>query len=354
VCQQKDRLKWAKNKKIFEPYVQFCNAKAREPDLQLLPSGNESTINGCRWRRFNRTVARIAKTGGSMKKLIRRVALGVVIVVIVALVIVWFSLDAIVKHTIQTQATASLNVPTTLQGVALSPIGGSVSLTGLDVGSPPNYTAPNMFVMDGLKVAVSYGQLLGNPIHIQKIEIDSPQLTVEQANGKLNLQAVMDQSSSAPAGGSSSSSSSSSSSQLKFIIDELDVNTAQVSLLAGLPGVSKPVNVTVPSLTLKNIGNSGDSQNGAAIKDVIMQVCTGLASKAGQSAGLSQITDQLNQLGSQLGSSFQTQLQNGAGSLGQNLGGVLGNNSSGSGNNSGSSGLQQQLGGLLGSNKKSQ
>ena len=286
-----------------------------------------------------------------MKKIIRRMILGVVVLVVVVLVIVWFSLNSIVRNAIQSGATASLNVPTTLEAVALSPIGGTVGLTGLDVGSPQGYTAPHMLVVGGLKVAVSYGQLLGNPVHIQKIEIDAPQLTVEQSSGKLNLQAVMDQSSSSSSSSSTGSGAAappSSSSQTKLIIDELDVTNAQVSFLPGLPGMTKEQDVTVPSLTLKNIGNSDNAQNGAAFKDVIMQVCTGLAGKAGQSAGLGQLTSQLNQVGSQLGQSFQSQVQN---SVGQGVGNILGGN----GNNSAGQGVQQQLNGLFGSSgKKSQ
>ncbi len=204
-----------------------------------------------------------------MKKIIRRMILGVVVLVVVVLVIVWFSLNSIVRNAIQSGATASLNVPTTLEAVALSPIGGTVGLTGLDVGSPQGYTAPHMLVVGGLKVAVSYGQLLGNPVHIQKIEIDAPQLTVEQSSGKLNLQAVMDQSSSSSSSSSTGSGAAappSSSSQTKLIIDELDVTNAQVSFLPGLPGMTKEQDVTVPSLTLKNIGNSDNAREWGGVQ----------------------------------------------------------------------------------------
>jgi hypothetical protein len=273
-----------------------------------------------------------------MKKLIRNVVLVVVLIVVIGVVIVWFSLNSIVRSTIQTQATASLNVPTTLDAVDLKPFAGSVGLTGLDVGSPPNYTAPHMFVMDGLNVSVSYGQLFGNPIHVKKIVIDNPELVVEQSGGKLNLQVVMSGSSSSSSSGGGGASSSQSSSQMKFIIDELDVNNAKVTILPGVPGLSQQQEVTVPSLVLKNIGNADNSENGAAIKDVIMQVCTALATQAGQSAGLSQLTGQLGQLGSQFGQSFQQQMQSTLGQLG------------GGSNNNGAQGL---LNGLLGS-KKSQ
>ncbi|MGA3067821.1 MAG: hypothetical protein ABSF29_13340 [Tepidisphaeraceae bacterium] len=277
-----------------------------------------------------------------MKKWIGRAVLAVVVLIVLAVVIVFLALNSIVRSAIQTQATASLNVPTTLDSADVSPFGGTVQLTGLNVGSPPNYTAPHLLTLGGLKIAVTYSQMTGNPIRINKIEIDNPQLVVEQANGKLNLQALMDQS---PSSSSSTPAPSSSSSQpMKLIIDELDVNNAQVSLLAGLPGLSNPMNVTVPSLTLKNIGNSDNAQNGAAIKDVVMQVATALAGKAGQSAGLSKLLNsQLAQLAPQLGQSFSSQFQDAVGSAG----GGLGNTLKGAGQ-----GISQGLSGLLNSGGK--
>ena len=39
-------------------------------------------------------------------------------------------------------------------------------------------------------------------------------------------------------------------------------------------------------MTLKNIGNSDNAQNGAAVKDVVVQVATALANKAGDIGNL--------------------------------------------------------------------
>ena len=61
------------------------------------------------------------------------------------------------------------------------------------------------------------------------------------------------------------------------------LNGADVVILPGLPGLSREINVHVPSLTLKNVGRSG---NGAAIHDVAMQVITALAERAAQSGGI--------------------------------------------------------------------
>jgi hypothetical protein len=282
-------------------------------------------------------------------KWIRRSLLIVVALVVVAAVVTFLALNSIVRSAVQTESTASLNVPTTLDSASVSPFGGTVELSGYDVGSPKDYTAPHMLTIGNLKVAVTYGQLMSNPIRINKIEIDDPSLVVEQSGGKLNLQALMDQSSSSSSSSSGSSPppSSSSSQPMKLIIDELDVNNAQVTFLPGLPGLSNQMNQTVPSLTLKNIGNADGAQNGAAIKDVVMQVVTALAGKAGQTGGLSQLLNgQISQVAGQLGPSFTSQFQGAVGQLGQNLGNTL---------NGAGQGLGQQLNGLLNSgNKKGQ
>jgi hypothetical protein len=280
-------------------------------------------------------------------KLIKRIVLVVIVLIIVALIGLYVSLNSVVRATVAREGTASLNVPTTLNSATLEPFAGKVSLGDLEVGPIPNFSAPHIFSVNGLSVAVTYGQLFGNPIHINKIVIDNPQLVVEQSNLKLNIQALMDQPSQTP-----TSSSTSSSQPLKLIIDELDVNNAQVSFLPGLPGVLNPMNVAVPSVVLKNIGNADNSQNGAAIKDVVMQTITAVAGKAGSSGGLppdltKALSGGLGQVAQQLGQSFNSQFQDATGSLTQNLSKNLG----GVGNVLGNSGKQlPDLNNLLNNN----
>ena len=70
---------------------------------------------------------------------------------------------------------------------------------------------------------------------------------------------------------------------MKLVIDDLQINNAVVSFLPGLPGMDKQIDVTIPSLEMKNIGNGDGSQNGAAIKDVVVKVASALASAAAKS-----------------------------------------------------------------------
>ena len=278
-------------------------------------------------------------------KWLKRILLAVVAIVVIAVAVVYFSLNSIIRAGVERQATASLNVPTTLGSAALSLFGGSLSLGDLEVASPPNYSAPHTVTLGGLGVTVSYSQLTGAPIHVNKITIDSPVIFIEQNNLKLNLQALMDGIPQTP-----QTSGGQPTQPIKVIIDELDLNNAQVNFMPNLPGMSNTIQVPIASMTLKNIGNADGNQNGAAIKDVIMQVATALTAQASNSPNLppelkTLLSGSLGNISQQLGGQFNQQIQG----LTGNLGNLLNNKNSKekSGNDIGG-----VLNGFLGNQKK--
>src|ERR1043165_1187127 len=101
-----------------------------------------------------------------MFKIIKWIVLAVISILIVGGLIVYFSLNGIIKNTIQTQATTSLNLQTTLGSANLSLFGGKLKLSNLDIGSPSGFAAPHMFSLNGVDVGVHYGQLRDDPIHV--------------------------------------------------------------------------------------------------------------------------------------------------------------------------------------------
>jgi uncharacterized protein involved in outer membrane biogenesis len=237
-----------------------------------------------------------------MKKL-KWVAIIVVVVIIVGVGVLLLSLDGIIKSVVQTQASSSLNLPTTLGGVHLSLVGGQLTLSDLNIGSPPGFSAPQMVSLGSAGVDVSYGELRDNPVRIDTITLDKPKIVIEQSGGKLNLQALMSQSSTPPP------SDSKGGQPMKLIINKLTISNADVSIRPGanIPGVPAEIPITIPSIELQNIGNADGSSNGVAIKDVVMQVLTAIQSKAADSSelppavkallsgNLSQIGDQVKQ-----------------------------------------------------------
>lgn len=250
-------------------------------------------------------------------KIFRRILLVVVLLVVIAGVAVYYHLDSIIRSTVETQSSASLQLPTSLKSAKLALFGGKVDLTQFDIGSPKGFTAEHMFELGGLGVAVDYGQLTKEPVRIKTITINQPKFVLEQADGKMNFKAVMD----------SLPPTDPNAKTLKVIIDELTVNDALVDVrLGNMPGLGamKPIEIKVPSLTLKNIGNADNAQNGAAMKDVVMQVATALAGKAGDSANFpdqlkGMLKANLTEVAGKLGGEFTKQL----GSITQNMQGEL-------------------------------
>jgi uncharacterized protein involved in outer membrane biogenesis len=248
-------------------------------------------------------------------KWFKRIAIVVVLLIIVAGVVVYLSLDSIVRGVIERQATASLGVPTTLGSVSLAIFGGSFDMNDLEIASPQNFSAPHMFTLNAAGLKVHYGELTATPIHVQSITIDQPNIVIEQSGLKLNLDALMGQSSSTP-----KTSSGEETQPVKLIIDELDLNNAQVTFMPGIPGITQSIQVPINSVTLKNIGNAGGNQNGAAIKDVVMQVVTAVTVKAVDASKLPApvklaISQDLNVLALKLGPDFNDQYKDLAGSL---------------------------------------
>jgi uncharacterized protein involved in outer membrane biogenesis len=252
-------------------------------------------------------------------KWVKRIALIVILLIIIAGVVTYFSLNAIVRGVAERQASASLGVTTTVGGASIGLFGGSFGLSTVNVSSPPNFNSPSIFSLDNVGLDVHYRQLFGTPIHIQKIEIDHPVVVVEQSGLKLNLDALMDQMPQTP-----KTSGGQETQPIKLIIDELDLNNAQVNFLAGIPHLPDSMQVPIASLTLKNIGNADGNQNGAAIKDVVMQTTVALTIKAVNDSKLSPdvktfVAADLNILAGKLGPGFADQYQSLAGQLIEHL-----------------------------------
>lgn len=291
-----------------------------------------------------------------MKKTIKWILLSLVLLVIIGIGIIWFYLNGIVKHTVESQATASLNLPTTLDSASVSLFGGKFGLNDLQIASPPGFTADRMFKLGGVNVEVNYSDVKQQPIKIAKINIDKPRLVVEQQNGKFNFQSLMDQQSKAPP--------KEDGEPIKLIINELNLTGAEVVLKPGIPGFEKDIVIPVPSLNLKAIGTADGNQNGVAIKQVVGEVVTALTAAASNSDQVPpEVRALLNlniaKVSQQLSAEFNKQLGAVSGDLNKAIGDIAKNPASagdaiknvGDNLKDSTKDIEKNLGGLLGGDK---
>src|SRR5690242_1296651 len=209
-------------------------------------------------------------------KLVKRGILVVVALVVVAIGAIWLGLGHIVRSAVEREGTKSLRLATTLNTATVSLFGGKLGLHGLGIASPRGFSAPEMLEVGKVRVDVRYGELRKEPIHVDALTIDKPRLVIEQSGGALNFRRAMEL----------LPQSDPNKPPMKLVIDRIDVKEAQVVIRPGLPGLEHEIVVAVPALSLKDVGQGKGAHNGAAIKDVAMQVIGALAAKAAESDGV--------------------------------------------------------------------
>jgi hypothetical protein len=279
-------------------------------------------------------------------KLLSRVLLVLVSVVVVVGIVAYLRLDAILKDVVQKESTASLRLATTLDSAHLSLFGGKLGLNGLRIASPKGFSAPHMMEVGKIDLAVRYSELRQHPIHVGSLTIAEPTLVIEQSGGALNFKKAAD----------GMAPSKSSGEPIKLVIDELKVQDAKVIVRPGLPGLQQEITVSVPTLSLKDVGRGKGAQNGAAIKDVAMVVISALAAHAAESGSLPAELKSLLHLNvanvaGQLGAEARKQLATAVpGNLGKQLSNIADN--PGAVIKNPGSALPGELGGILGGNKK--
>ncbi len=249
-----------------------------------------------------------------MFKLLKLLVVVVVVLVIGAAVAAYLGLGYVVKRVVEAEGTAQLNVPTTVASATLGLTTGGIGLTDLAIGSPAGYSAPQLFAVHGLKVETAgLTHLRDRPLHVTTIAVDAPKLVVEQHGLQLNVQALLDHlPNRSPAGESKPSPATAEKNPVKLVIDTISITNATVQFIPDANGAAsealhglgdlgkqlsglaakqldqqlKATTVTLPTLTVKNVGNTDGKMQGAEIKDVAAAVIEAMASSAAKSANL--------------------------------------------------------------------
>ncbi len=264
-----------------------------------------------------------------MKKIIKWAVLVIIVLVIVVVAVVVMNLDSLIRTTVESQGTKQLQVETKLGGVHLSVFGGSLSLSDFSIGSPKDFKAPQMLSLGKADVAVTLDGLKGNPKRIGTITLNKPKLVIEQSGLNLNFKALVDQLPKSDTPAQPTPAPAEPADSMKLIIDQINITGAEVSFLPGIPGLATGLTIPIPDMTLKQIGNADGAQNGIALKDVVVQVITGMVAGAADSDKLpaplkALLKGNLTDVANQMGGVLKDQIGARIGGLGENVGKSVG------------------------------
>jgi len=218
-----------------------------------------------------------------MKKIILYAAGACAAVAVVAAVVTYLKLGAIVKAAVETLGPEVTQTEVRLKSVSLSPFSGNGSIRGIFIGNPAGFKTPSAFQLNSVRMAVDLKSLRGNRVVVKEMVVDGPEVTFEGSLSGSNLSRIQKNVESfVPA--SPKGKGEKPKKEMKVEIGLFKVTNGKVNLsLTALGG--KSLSVPLPDIELRDIGRkSGGATVGEAAKEMFGAI-TGAATKAVAGAG---------------------------------------------------------------------
>ena len=141
----------------------------------------------------------------SAKKWILRSIFALAALFIIALLILYLSLDGLIRSGVERGATHSTGLPASLASAKLSLSAGTLELAGLAIDNPPTYCKCKMISMHEFQSSAQISSLFTNDVILPEIDIDGLDISLEQNGLNSNLSDILNHSkTSTPAAGGAS------------------------------------------------------------------------------------------------------------------------------------------------------
>ncbi|MCX5797501.1 MAG: hypothetical protein NTY77_18575 [Elusimicrobia bacterium] len=208
-----------------------------------------------------------------MKKILLYGAGTCAAVAVIAAVVMYLKLGAIVKAAVETWGPKATRTEVRLASVSLSPFSGSGRIKGLFIGNPAGFKTPGAFRMDSVRLTVDLKSLRGDHVKVKEIVVESPEVTFEGSLSGSNLSRIQKNVESFAPG-------------LKVEIGLFKVTDGKVNLSLTALG-SKSLTVPLSDIELRDIGRkSGGATVGEAAKVMFGAFTAAALRAAGGATGL--------------------------------------------------------------------
>ena len=202
-------------------------------------------------------------------------------VLLVAIVAVIFyllsSLDAIVADAIEQYGSQATRTSVRVSSVEIILKSGEGTISGLRVGNPAGFSAPDIFTLGSIHTRIDTGTVTADPVIIDEITVSSPQVVYEiNQSGQSNLK-VLQANIAQTSGGEQPASTSEDSTGPGLIIRKLVIEDGQIDARVAALG-DKDLSTALPRIQLNNIG---EKEGGASPVQIARQVTTALLDRVG-------------------------------------------------------------------------
>lgn len=174
---------------------------------------------------------------------------------LLAIVVVFASIDPLVKAAVERGTTHATGVSARVQSLDLALLAGQLDMRDLVVANPAGeYDSPYFFRLDSLVLAVKPASLLRPTVHIPRFVIDGAQLNLERAGGSTNFGMILDHIRQLGAG-EAKPATPTGGKEKRFIIGELELrNISAQMVLAKSLGKRGGAHAMLPAIHLRDVG----------------------------------------------------------------------------------------------------
>lgn len=214
----------------------------------------------------------------------KKVLIGLLVLVVVIFIGIGLFIGPIIKAGIETLGPKITQVPIQLKGVDVSILTGSAAIKGLVVGNPQGYATPEAIKLGRAEVKLDPMSVMSPKVVIRSIRVESPEITYDGGLKASNISKILDNVNAvAKQGGTpeeqaatpSKEQSSSSAAQKvekpapKIQVDDFLISGAKVHVnISGL--MSKELTVTLPDIHLKDMGKDSNGITPTELVRVIL------------------------------------------------------------------------------------
>ncbi len=215
-------------------------------------------------------------------KVLFKLFIALLIVVVIVVAGAFFYVDSIAKKGIEQGGEMALGVPTNLEDVHISLLGGEASLKGLQIANPPGFKSQGFMGLGQGHVAISLASLMTDTVNIPRVQLSNIRINVEQSGKKNNVEPILARAKSM--GGKKGTPAPQPATQKgkKFIVEYFVLEDVQVDASLDFLGQASKVNLVLPKIELRNLGAE---ENGLSMPELVQKVVQAVLSAVKNSSG---------------------------------------------------------------------
>jgi len=122
----------------------------------------------------------------------KRVLIGLGVLILLALGALWLSLDQIAGRAIERNASRALGVETRVGLLRLSPFDGALKLSSLTIANPPGFGGKHFLAFDSLDLKTQLGTLRTDVVHVPLFQLEGIDLSLERRGDQSNTDAIFE------------------------------------------------------------------------------------------------------------------------------------------------------------------